>query len=246
MLSSRISLIILAAAFLSACQPDIQTAPPVPTPDIWQVQYTPATAWLAPYFQTCAYEQQGVALVVSERPAQVLDVLKADFSGEWGERTHPPPFAAVIAQDQVAIVVNPANPISSLPVSEVQRIFSGKDGNWSQWVKSKCPSCGSDFEGPVKAFVYAPNTEIQLAAAWITPGPEAILAPNPAAVVAEIASERFGIGFVPARGLDATVKQVVVEGAKPDLLNLPVLAMAPADPQGARRTWLSCVQAQIH
>ena len=245
MLYSRIKTLILAVAVLSACQPEIQTAPPVPSISIWQVQYTPATAWLTPYFQTCAGDQPGVNLVVSEHPAQALDVQTADFSFEWGERTNPPPFAAVIGQDQLAVVVNPSNPISSLTVSEIQGLFSGKDESWSQLIKLKCPSCRSDFEGAIKAFVYAPMGEMQSAADWILPGSEAILAPNPAAVVAAIASERYSIGFIPARWLNADVKQVVIEDAKPELLNHPVLAMAPAEPGGVRRAWLLCLQEQI-
>ena len=245
MLFSRISCLLLAAVLLSACQPEILTAPPLPTVSIWQVQYTPATAWLAPYFQTCAADQKGVNLVVSEHPAQALDLQTADFSFEWGERTSPPPFAAVIAQDRLAVVVNPANPISSLTVSQIKDLFSGKNDSWGPLIQASCASCGTDFAGPIRVYVYAPGGEMQLAAAWIQPGPEAILAPDPAAVKAAIASEPYSVGFVPARWLDSSVKQVAIAGAEAGLLSRPVLAMSPAEPQGARRAWLACLQAQI-
>ncbi len=245
MLFSRISCLLLAAVLLSACQPDILTAPPLPTVSIWQVQNTPATAWLAPYFQTCAAGQSAVNLVVSEHPAQALDLQSADFSFEWGERTNPQPFAAVIAQDRLAVVVNPSNPISSLTVGQIQDLFSGKNDNWGPLIQASCTACGTDFAGPIRAYVYAPNGEMQLAAAWIHPGPEAILAPDPAAVMAAIASEPYSLGFVPARWLDSSVKQVAIVGAEAGLLSRPVLAMSPGEPQGARRAWLACLQAQI-
>ena len=217
----------------------------MPTVNIWQVQYTPATAWLAPYFQTCAAEQSGVNLVASAHPAQALDVQTADFSFEWGERTTPPPFAVVIAQDRLVVVVNPANPISSLTVSQIQDLFSGKNDSWGPLIQANCASCGTGFASSIKAYVYAPDGEMQQAAAWISPGPETILAPDPAAVVAAVASEPGSIGFVPAHWLDASVKQLSVEDAGPGLLGRPVLAMAPVEPQGAKRAWLACLQAQI-
>ena len=240
----RISLLILAAAFLSACQPEIQTAPPVPSVSIWQVQVTPATAWLAPFFQTCAADQPGVNLVVSEHPVQALDVQAADFAFQWGERADAPPFAAVIGQDQLAVVVNPANPIASLTVSEMQALFSGKEDSWSQLVQQKCPTCGS-FGGSTRVYIYASGGEMQLAADWIAAGPDDILAPDPAAVVAAVAGERYAIGFIPARWLDSTVKRVAIVDAEAGLLSRPVLAMASAEPQGARRAWLLCVQEQM-
>ena len=245
MLFSRISFLFAAVVFLSACQPEIQTAPPLPTVVIWQVQYTPATAWLAPALQTCAAELPGVNLVVSEHPAQALEVQSADFAFAWGERSNPPPFTAVIAMDPLAVVVHPSNPISSLTLDEIQNIFSGKEDRWAQIVQSTCASCGTDFEGPVKAYVYAPTGEMQLAAPWIESGPEAILAPNPAAVMAAVASEPTSIGFVPARWLDSSVKQIKITGAEGNVLNRPVLAMAPVEPQGVKRAWLACLQEQI-
>lgn len=245
MLFSHISVIILAAVFLSACQPKILTAAPVPTVSIWQVQYTPATAWLAPHFQACAAGQNEANLVVSEHTAQALDVQNADFSFEWGERSNPPAFAAVIGQDQLALVVNPANPITSLSVAETQGLFSGKETSWSRLVKANCAACGSEFDGPIQAYGYAPSSEMQLAANWIASGPESILAPDAEAVVAAVAIEPFSIGYVPARWLNSSVKQIEIAGAGPDLLNRPVLAMAPAEPQGAKRAWLLCLQDRI-
>jgi DNA-binding transcriptional LysR family regulator len=245
MLFSRIRTLLLAAVIFSACQPDIQTAPPVPTVSFWQVQYTPATAWLMPAFHTCALEQPGVNLLVSETLAQTGDVQTADFSFAWGERSSPPSFAAVIAQDTLAVVVNPSNPITSLTVSEIQGLFSGKDDRWSPLIQVKCASCGTDFEGPVRAYVYAHGGEMQLAATWIQSGPEAILAPNPAAVAAAIAGEPHSIGFVPARWLDSSLKQVEIVGAQQGLLSRPLLAMAPTEPGGAKRAWLLCLQEQI-
>ena len=245
MLFSRISILFAAVVLLSACQPEIQTAPPLPTVTIWQVQYTPATAWLAPAFQTCAAEQPRVNLVVSEHPAQALEVQSADFTFAWGERTNPPPFTAVIAMDPLAVVVHPSNPISKLTMDEIQNIFSGKEDSWAQIIQSNCASCGTDFKGPVKAYVYAPTGEMQLAAPWITSGSETILAPNPAAVVAAVGSEPNSIGFVPARWLGSSIKQIEITGAEASALRRPVLAMAPVEPQGAKRAWLACLQEQI-
>lgn len=226
----------------ASCSPQILTAAPLPSPAIWQVQFTPALAWMGPIFAQCAGAQPGVNLVVSEQSAVRMDPLKADFSFQWGDLSGPPPFTSVVGQVELAVVVNPLNPLVSLSASEVKGLFSGKLDSWSQLSKAHCASCGTNFEGGIKAYGYAAGEDVQRAADWIQPGPAAILAPDPAAVRQAVAQEKYSIGFFPVKWVDASVRQVNIIDAEPGQLARPVLAMAPDEPQGPRRTWLLCVQ----
>lgn len=242
---SRVKLagpVLLAAlVLLAGCRTEILPAPPLTTPEVWQVQITPALRWLEPVFQHCAAGLPGTHLVVSEQSALYLDPQKADFSFRWGEPANLLPFLAVITQDELAVVVNPANPVTSLTVSEVQSVFAGKTDSWSLLLKARCASCAPDFDGAVKAYGYAAGEDVQQIANWIRPGPAALLAPDPAAVRDAVARERYSIGFLPARWVDKTVKSVKIEGADPGLLKQSILGLALQEPQGSKRAWLLCV-----
>jgi hypothetical protein len=242
---SHAKLILLGALFLSACQPQMVTLTPPPTPQIWQVETTPALRWLGPIFQRCAAGVAGANLVLSEHPAAQLGGAQIDFSFQWGEHAAPVGFAVVVGHDPLAVVVNPANPVDKLAPSEVRALFSGKTDSWSQAIKTRCASCGPDFEGAIRAYVYAAGEDVQTAAGWLSAGPNSVLAPGPAEVRATIAQERYSVGYLPGRWLDTSVKALVVEPAEPGLLDQPILAFAPREPQGAQRAWLACVQASL-
>ncbi len=242
---SRVKWLALAVLFLSACHPQIVTLTPPPTPETWLVEYTPALRWLGPIFQTCAAGLPGAALVVNERPASQLGRGPADFSFQWGDRAASTGFTAVIATDDLVVVVNPANPLNGLTPDDVAGLFEGKITGWGQLRGTDCATCGSAFEGTVQAYVLAPGEDVRTAAAWIPSGPAALLAPGPAEVRAAVAKERFALGYLPARWLDASVRAVPVQPTIAAQTAIPVLVFAPDEPQGARRAWLACVQAAL-
>ena len=241
----RIIELILAVIVLTACSPEIHPAEPLATPQIWQVQTTPALAWLGESFQACAAAQPGVNLVVSQHSAAEIDPLKADFSFQWGQRSQPPLFAAVIGQDTLAVVVNPANPIEQLSVDDVKAIFGSQRAAWGQVIATPCANCGLDASSAVKAYVYAAGEDVRQAADWIPSGPDAILAPGPAAARQAVAQDAGGIAYLPGHWVDSTVKKVTITGADPAMLSQPILALAGAEPQGEKRAWLLCVQEKI-
>jgi len=242
MWSFQNKLVVLAALILSACQPQIVSLTPPPTPQAWQVETTPALRWLGPVFQGCAAGLTGANLVISERSAAQLGGPQADFSFQWGDRVEAMGFAVVIARDALAIVVNPANPAAALTPDDVRALFSGKTSIWNLSTATGCASCAPDFSGSVQAYIYAPGEDVRAAASWIPGGPAAVLAPGPAEVRAAVAKERYSVGYLPARWLDASVKAVTVAPAEPGMLPQAVLAFAPREPQGAQRAWLACVQ----
>jgi len=242
MWSFQIKLVVLAALILSACQPQIVSLTPPPTPQTWQVETTPALRWLGPVFQGCTAGLAGANLVISERGTAQLGGPQADFSFQWGDRAGAMGFAVVIARDALAIVVNPANPAASLTPDDVRALFSGKISNWNLSTGAGCASCGLDFSGSVLAYIYAPGEDVRAVAGWIPGGPAAVLAPGPAEVRAAVAKERYSVGYLPARWLDASVKAVPVVPVEQAMLSQAVLAFAPREPQGAQRAWLACVQ----
>ncbi len=229
---------------LAACQPELTTLPPAPTPSLWQVQITPALRWLGPVFQACAAEQPGTALVLTEVSAADPAPGAADFSFQWGERKSPAPFTAVIAREELVVIVHPSNPNTTLTLDDLRGLYSAQADRW-KGPSSACPSCAAGFDGPVQTYSYARGEDVQTAAEWVLAGPKTRFAPDPQAVRQAVANDPFALGYVPAHWVDATVKRVKLEGIDPGLVQQPVLVSAAAEPRDSQRTWLLCVQEKL-
>jgi ABC-type phosphate transport system substrate-binding protein len=117
-----------------------------------------------------------------------------------------------IASAEVVVIVNPANPASSMTVAEVTKLFTGSktsfsDGSKAELVTNK-GSVNSEFLSKVLG-----KTQAQLKATWsriVFSGnglePKA-LADN-AAVKRFVAGNPKAIGYIDASAIDSTVKAV--------------------------------------
>ncbi len=121
--------------------------------------------------------------------AQIGKFVKAGYEGmDRVGRQH------VIGLDGVLIVTSHQNPISSLSLEEISRIFSGEINNWSEFGMDDLP-----------IHVYSRNSESSMAATFrdlvlkpykrtITGAASAYL--NNAEVAEAVAADRGGVGFV--------------------------------------------------
>lgn len=243
MWSSRARLVLIGWALLvqAGCQPVLSTLPAAPTPVIWRVNITPALRWFGPLFQKCAAENPGVGLVLQERSAASPETGVVDFSFQWGERLPAAPYTALVANEELAVIVHPGNPNNTLTAAALLGLFGAQSDLW----KEACPTCAAGFDGLLQTYGYAAGEDVQAAAGWIQPGPRTRLAPDPEAVRQAVAKDPYALGFVPAHWVDGTVKRVKLEGAVPGPLQQPILVSAPAEPQGSQRSWLVCVQDQV-
>ena len=242
---SRTSLALFGTTLvLAACQPELNPLPPAPTPVVWQVEITPALRWLGPVFKQCTAEQPGINLVLSEYSAAYPESGSVDFSFQWGERKAPAGFTAVMAREELAVIVHPSNPNGTLQMDDLRGLYSAQADRW-KGPSSACPSCTAGFDGPVQSYGYALGEDVQAAADWIQAGPRTWLAPDPAAVLQAVANDPYAIGYVPAHWVDPTVKRVKLEGIALGPVQQPVLVSAAAEPQGSQRSWLLCVQEKL-
>lgn len=224
---------------LAACQGRSGAVPQIATPHILQIQITPGLRWLGAIFQECAFVQSGVSLVVAERSALAIQLEGIDFAFRWGQPKDIPPFAAVLTQDELAVVVSPKSPVASLAMEDLRNLYSGNVERWDQ-VKSVAGGTGQ-----VKAYVYASGEDVQeLVAEWLQLGKTVILAPGPEEVRQAVGDDPQAIGYLPARWVDKTVKRVNLTGM-PVIPPAPLLAMGSLEPQGVARGWLLCVQNRL-
>jgi len=238
------ALSLLTVIFLASCQP-AAVSTPIPTPIIWEIQFTPTVSWLGAIFNDCMQTQPHASIVVHETPAQAIDPDAVDFAFQWGAPIEAPGYAAVIGWDELAIIVHPDNPVDSLALAQVIEIYSGASRSWSLFTPFPPPGAGR-----IRLWGYAAGNDVQNGFNALTGGPLQSdtllhLAPDPQAMIEAVAGDAAAIGFIPRHLLDKRVRSVQLTTPGEAELRQPILALSAAEPQGDRRAWLLCVQDEL-
>lgn len=226
---------LCAALLLSACRP-VAAPAPEPTLLFLQVQFTPALAVLRPQFQACALAQPGLAVIALERPAAALTPAQVDFALRWDEPPQIEGYAAGIAQEALVPIVHPSNPLAALRRAQIDALLAGPAPTWDGLLPQ-----GKDR--PLRLWIYPGGDDARgvlenaLLQHSLASGAAAI-APDPQAMRQAIAADPDALGFLPTRWLDASVRLVPLDIPSPR----PILALSTAEPQGAARQWLLCLQ----
>ncbi len=227
--------LLCAVLLLSACRP-VAAPATEPTPLFLQVQFTPALAVLRPHFQSCALAQPGLAVIALERPADALTPAQVTFALRWDEPPRLEGYAADIAQEALVPIVHPSNPLAALNRAQIDALLADPAPTWERLLPQ-----GKDL--PLHLWVYPSGDDARgvLEDALLqhsVPAGSAAIAPDPQAMRQAIAADPDALGFLPTRWLDASVRLVPLDVPSPR----PILALSAAEPQGAARQWLLCLQ----
>jgi hypothetical protein len=216
-----------------------QTITPVPTLQTLTITLTPAVQPLEDAIHRCAILQPDVALVVNELPAASIGKTSADLAFQYGEVPRTAGFSAAIVQENLVIIIHPENPIKALDRSQLRNLFGGKVQSWDAvggtsrpvhiWTYLQSDDARQVFDNAVLA-----NSPLSS---------EAMLAADPSQMTHEIGADPDAIGYAPAAWLTPQVKALELRQDLLAELHQPVLALAPTEPQGAARHFLSCLQS---
>ncbi|MDZ4158502.1 MAG: substrate-binding domain-containing protein [Anaerolineaceae bacterium] len=242
MYPKRIFLIVVLF-LVAGCRP--QETAVQGTPALWQVQTSTGLSWLGESFNTCALKQDNVGLIVTELPGPTLDIAMADFSFRLGDPEQTPSFAVIVASEELILIVHPSNLVRSIKLSDLQEIYTRGIRNWNDLMPEK-----ADEERPIQVWSYPPGDDLStiFEAAILGEGKMDAytrLAPHPEAMLRVVAEDPGAIGYLPARWLDDSVRQVQMEGVEMGSLRKPIVALAAIEPEGNRREWLHCVEGLI-
>lgn len=228
-MSTAKPLVLIPFIFLAACAP--QPAEPEPTaPPPLTVGLTPATALLEEAVTVCAGQIPETGVQLRER---FYPFIEADLTIHLGEPDPFPGFAATLAEERLLVITHPANPAASLTLDQVEAVFSGRIKDWSALG-------GGGGAIQVWAFYPADETRRAFDRAVLGPGlltPDALLAPHPEAMLEVIAADPTAIGYLPAAFANEEVASILLG------VELPVLALAETEPQGAALDLLLCLQS---
>ena len=230
------SLILLV--FMPACAPALTPTPAPPT-EWLRVQISPALSIFNSVVTTCTPD--GVGLAIQQASGTAFTDEQADITLSWGFPSGSDGYAAELSQEEMVLVVHPANPVQSLTLSSLQAVYTGDLPGWD-W----------DFLGqpalPLTAYLYPENSDLQavlgqsLFTQGQSPAREVVIAPGPAEMRAAVAVDPGAAGFLPRRWVDASVKVIPVDDFPEGAWTRPILAISTLEPQGAARDWLLCVQ----
>jgi hypothetical protein len=233
-------LVFLVSLGLVACSSVPVSSPPA-TPQAVTFVLTPALRPLTSTLHDCVAAQPGISLYLEERSVFSLNsageeiYLRLGYLPEAG-------YAVQLGWEQLAVIVNTANPVSSLSTDELHGLFGGQLERWEV--------LGGEG-GAVQVWVYAAGEDIRQTFDAVVLGDNpvatyAMLAPDPQAMLEAVSDNPSAIGYLPeswlvANPLFTQVQVVQLDPAIERSLRQPVLALASTQPSESTRSLLSCL-----
>jgi ABC-type phosphate transport system substrate-binding protein len=153
-------------------------------------------------------------------------------------------YLSQVGHEQIDVIVNRDNPVSQLSTAELRSIFSGQQATWNNasampiqvWVLPEADPLRVIFDQTVlQTLPLASN---------------AMLAPDPTAMLEAISKDVNSIGYLPASFLNSTgsidpgvVQIVQLDQSLESTFDQPVVALTLGEPQGLVRSLLVCLES---
>ena len=177
---------------LVACGvPEVRT--PAPTPQAIHLIYPPALTRWADKFTACSTMEPLVGLYFIESTIPSTQISTDEIVLELGNPSQfdLSPFVSQIGLEQIAVVVNQDNDLSQLSINMLQSIYSGQLSFWEN-------SSGQ----PIVVWVLPDGDPVRtvIDRSILQSNPlttEAMLAPDPVAMLEAVAGDPNAIGYLP-------------------------------------------------
>lgn len=160
----------------------------------------------------------------------------------------------IVAQDALAVIVHPSNPISELTMQQLRDIFTGKVTNWKQLGGQDRAIVLNSRETSSGSYVFFQEHVLGKGVPFAD---TAMLQPSTSQIVQNVSQDAGGIGYVGLGYVNASVKPLKIKKneASPavapneaDVLNgtyplaRPLFEYTAGEPTGAIKTWLDWVR----
>ncbi len=216
---------------ISACSP-ISTNTPPPPPQPIQIAYTSS---LRPYVERlhqCALEHPEIGIITLETSITELDDSGADLTLWFGE---PPQgvlaYAFSIGMDEIVIISGTKVGLSSITIEQLRDLYTSTNSTYQVWTYGEQNQLRTIFEN---ALLGEASTSS-----------DALLAPNPAAMIKAIEMEPTAIGYLPQSWLTGDHQKLSLNRDMQTALTHPILALTHTEPEGNLRSYLACLQSTV-
>jgi hypothetical protein len=216
----------LVCLLLAACGARVETSQAL------RIGLSPAAQPISAALLACLPQDESVEIHIDSIFPSQVELSELDLYFLLGAPGETPGFAAQIAEERAVLAVNAAQDLRNLRALDAADLLSGRIANWQQ--------LGGDDEA-VLLFVPPESDEARQAfVANVVRGAVsggALIASDPATLLANLAANPGAAGILPAAWADASV-QAFDFG-----VTLPVLALAAETPQGPARSVVACLQS---
>jgi phosphate transport system substrate-binding protein len=238
-------LLLLGLVFLlTGCRtPDAST--PALTPEAIKVFYPAALQPWADKLANCGSNNPRIALYFIQSDALETNLLVNEIGLELGQSTQDIPDSNLfqVGWEQVVVVVNKDNQLSQLSPDDLKSIFTGQVSNGENasnqaiqvWVLPDGEPTRTIFDNAIMSTQSLSS--------------EALLAPDPTAMLEAISKNVDSIGYLPRSFLNAVdstftskIKILQLESSLEAKLLQPVIAVSHNEPKGLLRNLLVCLQ----
>jgi len=229
---------------LSSCgTPNVST--PAPTPLAIKLFYPAALEAWADKLANCASNNPQVALYFMQSSTLDTNLLTDDIELELVQSTQDIQNSNLfqVGWEQVVVVVNTDNQLPQLSSDVLKSIFSGRASKWENgsnqpiqvWVMPEGEPTRTIFDNIIMSAQSLSS--------------EAMLAPDPGAMLEAISENVDAIGYLPQSFLSTSdspstskVRIIQLEPSLEGRLRQPVIAITQSEPKGLLRELLVCLQ----
>jgi len=178
--------------------------------------------------------------LVEQEPQDLVQVGSSDWVIQSGDPYYD--LAFPLGEDNLVIIVNPANPINGLVLPQLKGIFTGFLTTWGE----VDPDVSDEWKNKgIQAIHYLAKEPITgqfeknvLSGEIISP--KVWLAPGSAEIIEEVAKNHNAIGWVPSRWLTSTVKSLSPFVAE----NVPLTLSMQKEPDEFQKNLIGCIQSK--
>lgn len=229
---------------VTACTSPLPTLPPAPAETI--IQLIPALRYLEADIQTCSLKNSPLPVLVNEYTIDKMNAQSADISLMIGDPIDSSIPAFQLGQDELVVIVNPLNSITSLSLTSLQGIMQNFFTRWEQID----PNSGKEIPGDIEVLLYPPKDELQRMIITLLNGGKPVgirtsTLDDPEGIRNTVSDHPGAIGFIPKAYLTDTVRVMEINDYSRENLTMNIIAQTRGQPGSLQTTMIDCLQKLI-
>lgn len=251
--AKRAIAVLSLVTFVGCSNTQPSATPPLTNVTPIALYQTQATAPLADIISR-EYAESGQAIPVQSQSVGYVDILNniierpSTLALSSLLPDDNPLWAAPVARDGMAIIVHPSNPIMTLSIDEVQRIYRGNTQHWSDI---------TGIEGDIMLLSRERGSEMHRQFERLVMGqqrmtPTVQVLPSTEAIIRRVADSVTALSYVPISELTSDVKAIAIETIPPTKqtitdstypLRYTIYILADSEPLDANRQFVAWIQS---